>query len=261
MHYVKKVDVNGVKTKQVACIELHGRPNAATAGGVGVLGIDMDSPTHDVYKCVAKNGGTYTWELLSSGMSMITSTIAGEGIEFVQFPYVNLRTPAMYVVKTGDLIFDKDGRVYQIISLNSDYCDATFSGIHVVAYGMSAYDLAVKNGFEGSEEEWIASLKGEKGDAFTYEDFTPEQLALLKGEKGDAFTYEDFAPEQLAALKGDNGYTPVRGTDYWTANDVSEIKTYCDSIIEGYNPVAVLSGSEVPTADLGSDGDIYLITE
>lgn len=28
-------------------------------------------------------------------------------------------------------------------------------------------------------------LKGEPGDPFTYEDFTPEQLALLKGEKGD----------------------------------------------------------------------------
>lgn len=27
--------------------------------------------------------------------------------------------------------------------------------------------------------------KGEKGDAFTYEDFTPEQLADLKGDKGD----------------------------------------------------------------------------
>ena len=27
--------------------------------------------------------------------------------------------------------------------------------------------------------------KGEKGDPFTYEDFTPEQLQALKGEKGD----------------------------------------------------------------------------
>lgn len=54
--------------------------------------------------------------------------------------------------------------------------------------GKSAYELAVKNGFEGTEEEWIASLKGEqgnKGDDFTYDDFTDEQLASLKGEKGD----------------------------------------------------------------------------
>ena len=32
-------------------------------------------------------------------------------------------------------------------------------------YGKSAYESAVENGFEGTEQEWIASLKGEKGDA------------------------------------------------------------------------------------------------
>ena len=62
---------------------------------------------------------------------------------------------------------------------------------------------------------------GDKGESFTYEDFTPEQLESLKGkdgddgytpqkgidyfdgEKGDPFTYEDFTPEQLESLKGD----------------------------------------------------------
>ena len=29
---------------------------------------------------------------------------------------------------------------------------------------IDAYDIAVKNGFNGTEEEWLASLKGEKGD-------------------------------------------------------------------------------------------------
>lgn len=33
--------------------------------------------------------------------------------------------------------------------------------------GKSAYEIAVMNGFEGSEAEWLASLKGEKGDAGT----------------------------------------------------------------------------------------------
>ena len=28
---------------------------------------------------------------------------------------------------------------------------------------ISAYAIAVKNGFEGTEEEWLESLKGEKG--------------------------------------------------------------------------------------------------
>ena len=41
----------------------------------------------------------------------------------------------------------------------------------------------------------------EKGDAFTYIDFTTEQLAELKGDKGDPFFYEDFTPEQIAELQ------------------------------------------------------------
>ena len=53
--------------------------------------------------------------------------------------------------------------------------------------------------------------KGEKGDPFEYEDFTPAQLAGLKGEKGDKgdqgdpFEYEDFTPQQLAGLRGPTG--------------------------------------------------------
>lgn len=34
--------------------------------------------------------------------------------------------------------------------------------------GDSAYEIAVKNGFEGSEEEWLASLKGETGNSGVY---------------------------------------------------------------------------------------------
>lgn len=32
-----------------------------------------------------------------------------------------------------------------------------------IVKGDSAYESAVKNGFEGSEEEWLESLKGENG--------------------------------------------------------------------------------------------------
>lgn len=41
-------------------------------------------------------------------------------------------------------------------------------------------------------------LRGEKGDPFRYEDFTPEQLAALKGEKGDI---GNLVPEQEALLR------------------------------------------------------------
>ena len=58
--------------------------------------------------------------------------------------------------------------------------------------------------------DYFDGEKGDKGDPFTYEDFTPEQLASLKGDKGD---------------KGDNGkdgadgYTPVKDIDYFDGVD------------------------------------------
>lgn len=52
--------------------------------------------------------------------------------------------------------------------------------------GKSAYQIAVLNGFEGTEKEWLDSLKG---DAFTYDDFTSEQLAKLTGPQGKTGYY------------------------------------------------------------------------
>ena len=70
--------------------------------------------------------------------------------------------------------------------------------------------LSVSNGklqYNGSD----VGLKGDKGDPFTYSDFTTEQLAALKGDKGDT------------GAPGKDGKTPVKGTDYWTAADKQEI--------------------------------------
>ena len=80
-------------------------------------------------------------------------------------------------------------------------------------------------------------LTGPQGEPFKYEDFTPEQLEALKvkgdkGDKGDAFTYADFTPEQLASLKGP---APVRGVDYWTESDKTEIVNDVLASIPNYN--------------------------
>ena len=80
-------------------------------------------------------------------------------------------------------------------------------------------------------------LTGPQGEPFKYEDFTPEQLEALKvkgdkGDKGDAFTYADFTAEQLESLKGP---APVRGVDYWTEGDKTEIVNDVLAQIPNYN--------------------------
>lgn len=131
----------------------------------------------------------------------------------------------------------------------------------LVGNGKSAYEIAVENGYKGSETEWLESLqgeKGDKGDAFTYADFTSEQLAALKGDKGDrgdAFTYDDFTEEQLAALKGDKG-------DPGVSTEIED-ETYpgCyyrdrDGVKEWLNPPMVL-GEEYRTTERHQGAVVY----
>ena len=133
MHYVQHFKINGVDTKQVACIELKGKPNAATEGSVGLLAIDTTSPLHEVYKCIGVEGSVYHWELLSSGTCIMSSIITGAGEELAEFPYDKLKTVANYVVKVGDVIIDKEGFLYQVESLGYDYCVARYNGTQIVS--------------------------------------------------------------------------------------------------------------------------------
>lgn len=51
--------------------------------------------------------------------------------------------------------------------------------------GYSAYEIALIHGFEGTEEEWLASLKGEKGDNAEGAILYTEQT-LSEGQKAQA---------------------------------------------------------------------------
>lgn len=92
--------------------------------------------------------------------------------------------------------------------------------------GKSAYELAVENGFKGTEQQWLGSLKGEKGETGN-DGKSSYQLAIANG-------YEGTEKQWLASLKGnrgDDGYTPKRGTDYWTADDQQAIKNDVSKMI------------------------------
>lgn len=63
--------------------------------------------------------------------------------------------------------------------------------------GKSAYAIAVAHGFQGTEQDWLNSLRGSQGpqgnpgpigEPFKFSDFTQEQLNALKGPKGDSIS-------------------------------------------------------------------------
>ncbi|MGN1217580.1 MAG: tail fiber domain-containing protein, partial [Phocaeicola sp.] len=58
--------------------------------------------------------------------------------------------------------------------------------ISMIRDGRSAYEVAVANGYTGTEEQWLASLRGPRGEAFEYEDFTPAQIEVLQSPAAEA---------------------------------------------------------------------------
>lgn len=116
--------------------------------------------------------------------------------------------------------------------------------------------------YEDFTPEQLASLKGEKGDRGPQgepgEDgqpgYTPQKgidyfdgtngitpnltigtvETLPSGNQATAtITGDKENPVlNLEIPKGTDGYTPVKGTDYWTTDDIAEIKTYCKNYID-----------------------------
>ena len=79
-------------------------------------------------------------------------------------------------------------------------------------HGLSAYELAVKEGFEGTLEEWLSSLVGYSVTVEVVTD-TADEYVL------DIHTKDEVI--RTPNLKS----TPVKGVDYFTNDDINEIKT------------------------------------
>lgn len=84
--------------------------------------------------------------------------------------------------------------------------------------GKSAYEIAVEHGYQGTEEQWLESLKGADGKS-AYEIAvehgyvgTEEQwLASLKGIKGDKGDTGAQGEPGIQGPKGDTGSTGPEG--------------------------------------------------
>ena len=88
------------------------------------------------------------------------------------------------------------------------------SALSNIKYYLSAYAIAVKHGYKGSETQWLESLvgpQGEKGTPFTYADFTAAQLAALTGPKGAKGDTGPQGPQGETGPRGEKGDTGATG--------------------------------------------------
>ena len=124
---------------------------------------------------------------------------------------VNLTTPTM-IGKTG-----ADGGYYT----PTVAADGTLSW---VASKEDMPEVAAVN---------IKGVKGDKGEqGLPGKDGEPGKDGL-PGAPGKDGKDGEPGPKGDKGEPGADGYTPVRGTDYWTAADIAEIKGYVDEAILG----------------------------
>ena len=105
------------------------------------------------------------------------------------------------------------------------------------ASGTSSADLKGEKGEPGVPGEkgdkgdtGAQGIQGEKGDKGDPGDQGAQGIQGEPGAKGDK---GDKGDTGAAGAAGKDGYTPVRGVDYWTDADKAEIKAYVDEAILG----------------------------
>ena len=97
------------------------------------------------------------------------------------------------------------------------------------ADGKSAYEIAVENGFEGTEAEWLESLRGQDGqngaDGQNGQDGFSPIVSVSEIENGHQVNITDVnGLKQFEVLNGQNGADGQNGSDYiLTEQDKQEI--------------------------------------
>lgn len=120
-------------------------------------------------------------------------------IQAMQDDYNNPEVKAgqFVMIDTGNVENEEDSRLY--LKGNTEWkFISDLSGAQGIQ-GLSAYQVAVQHGFEGTEDEWLISLKGEKGETGP------------KGDKGDTGEKGATGERGPQGLQGEKGLQGIQG--------------------------------------------------
>ena len=117
--------------------------------------------------------------------------------------------------------------------------DEKIASVHDGADGASAYEIAVENGYTGTEAEWLSSLKGEKGDA------GEQGIQGIQGEKGDTGAAGKDGMNGTDGRDGANGYSPTATV---TETDAGAVISITDK--NGTTTATVKNGTNGTSVDL-----------
>jgi hypothetical protein len=129
-------------------------------------------------------------------------------IQAMQDDYNNPEVKAgqFVMIDTGNVENEEDSRLYLKGDTKWKFI-SDLSGAQGIQ-GLSAYQVAVQHGFEGTEAEWLISLKGEKGETGPKGD---KGETGPKGDKGDTGEKGATGERGPQGLQGERGLQGVQG--------------------------------------------------
>ena len=222
----------------------------------GIVGVQVTTFTQGFHDAVnGKESGTKLlfelWGLSSAGRGLIRITIDVTGLMSVdpqggtppEQPETDEYATKMYVdaAVSRELIYEysEDGSQFRVRH-GENGVPSEWQDVLTGEAGKSAYELAVEQGFEGTETEWLAGLKGATGEAGK----SAYELAVELGYQGSVSSW-------LNSLKGDPG---ERGKDgqglAFDATGTSTERSLYDECQKGFRYATSVIDSTAKTTTL-----------
>jgi hypothetical protein len=106
---------------------------------------------------------TRTDNVLAFQWSSVENTTVGVFNATIEYDKSSTASETGYIHYAVDFL-----SAFEVVSYSTreDYAETTLTGetVQYGADGLSAYQIAVKHGYVGTEEEWVNEIKGIKGD-------------------------------------------------------------------------------------------------
>lgn len=117
-----------------------------------------------------------------------------------------------------------------IVSYNGSSYDCLKDCVGVIPTDTTYWQLVAQKGEQG--EQGIQGIQGATPNIQigTVETLNPtEQATITQTGTLENPIFNFGIPKGVQGERGEDGYTPVRGTDYWTEEDIATIQQYIDN--------------------------------
>ena len=129
-------------------------------------------------------------------------------------------------IVNGDYDVTIDVKAISIKTIEQTVVSEEEGGVNIITVTLTDDTRSTFKIINGSKGE-----TGDTGNGLDSVQLNDDYTLTFKMTDGTQYTTQSI--RGVAGKDGKDGYTPLRGIDYWTADDIAEIKNYVDEAILG----------------------------